>query len=220
VWGAAGRGGPPPPAGGQGGGEQKQADQDDHDGGPGGQPDVVVDRHLVADGQAQPARGGAEQAGQGGHGRHLVRQQPGGGRRDHDQGDHQDRAHGLDGGHHDQGDEQVEDQVEGAGAVAHGGRGLRVEGPQHQLLVEQGQDDGGHRGHDQSLEQVGAVDGQDPAEQERGQVGGEAAGAGDQHHPEGEERGEQDGQSGVVADPAVAAQPGQQDRRQDPEGQG
>src|SRR4029453_14897398 len=176
VWGAAGRGGPPPPAGGQGGGEQEQADQDDHDGGPGGQPDPVVDRHLVADGHPQQPPAGARKAAQGGHGPAPVGQQPGGGRRDHDQGDHQDRAHGLDGGHHHQGDEQVQGQVEGAGAVAHGGRRLGVEGPQDQLLVEGGQDDGGHRGHGQGLNQVGAVDGQHPAEQEHGQVGGEPAG--------------------------------------------
>jgi hypothetical protein len=86
--------------------------------------------------------------------------------------------------------------------------------------VEGGQDDGGDGGDGQGLGQVGAVDGQHPAEQEHGQVGGEAPGPGDQHHPEGEERGEQDGQGGVVPDPAVAAQPGQQHRRQHPEGQG
>jgi hypothetical protein len=181
---------------------------------------AVVDRHLVADGQAQPAPGAPSRQARAVMAATRSASSRAAAAGTTDQGDHQDRAHGLDGGHHDQGDEQVEDQVEGAGAVAHGGRWPPGRRPAAPAPCAAGP---GRRRHRRRRPGSGAGrrgHGQHPAEQEHGQVGGEARVREISTTPR--EKNEVSRMARAASSPTRRwpPSPGQQHRRQHPEGQG
>ena len=118
-------------------------------------------------------------------------------------------------GDDDQGDDDVEDEVQPCDAVAGRPGAERVEGPQHLFLAVAASAATAIAATTARLDDLLGRHGEDAAEQEGGEVGGVGGPPGHEDHADGEHGREQDRHRSVVADPREPRQQCQRARGKD-----
>ena len=201
----------PAPEGPAGGGDEEQAGGGEGDGAAGG--DVVGGREAQADYTAAGTEGGGQERHRADPVGPLPRRQCGHG----EEGDGQERADGRHADHQRHRDDEEHERVEPPGRIAERRQAARIEGAQHEFLVEGGQHAQQRRTHHRRGHEVGPADRDDRADQVGGEVPGGAR-LGRQHEDAHRERAGQDDADGAgVLDLAGRAQCHDRQRHDDPD---